>query len=77
MVKPKVEKETRQQRFKRIAAGRTQKILDQLRLLGNCSNKSAYSYTSDEVSKIFSAIEKKTREVRARFTSRNESKFEL
>lgn len=77
MVKPKVEKETRQERFKRIAAGRTQKILDQLRLLGNCSNKSAYSYTNDEVSKIFSAIEKKTKEVRARFTSRNESKFEL
>lgn len=77
MTKPQHPKETRQDRFKRIAAARTQKILDLLRLLGNCSNKSAYAYSNEEVSKIFSAIEKKTREVRARFTNRSESKFEL
>ncbi len=70
-------KESRQDRFKRIAAARTQKILDLLRLLGNCSNKSAYAYNNEDVSKIFSAIEKKTREVRGRFTNRSESKFEL
>ena len=77
MVKPRIDKESRDQRFKRIAAARTQKILDQLRLLGNCSNKSAYAYTSDEISKIFSAIEKRTKEVKARFSSRNESKFKF
>ncbi|HOI42767.1 MAG TPA: hypothetical protein PK523_07460 [Elusimicrobiales bacterium] len=77
MVKPRIEKESREQRFKRIAAARTQKTLDQLRLLGNCSNKSAYAYTEDDITKIFSAIEKKTKEVKARFSSRSDSKFKL
>ena len=44
-------------RFKRVAENRTNKIIDQIRLLGNCSNKSNYQYTEDDVKKIFCAIE--------------------
>lgn len=59
--------ETKRQRFVRIAENRTNKILDMLRLLGNCSNKSNYDYTEDDVKKIFSAIEKETKNARNAF----------
>ena len=45
------------ERFKRVAENRTNKIIDQIRLLGNCSNRSNYEYTEEDVKKIFAAIE--------------------
>lgn len=62
-------KETKRERFQRIATNRTNRIMDQLRLLGNCSNRSNYEYTDDEVKKIFTAIEGELRAQKARFTS--------
>lgn len=50
-----------------MAARRTKKILDQLDILANCSNKSNYEYTDDDVRKMFTAIENKTRSVKAAF----------
>lgn len=50
-------KETPNEKFKRIASARTQKIIDMIELLGNCSNTYVYEYSEDEVAKIFSAIE--------------------
>ena len=44
-------------RFKRVAENRTNKIIDQIRLLGNCANKSNYEYSDEDVKKIFSAID--------------------
>ena len=40
--------ETRNERFKRIAAKRTNGILEKIRILGNCSNKSSYEYAEEE-----------------------------
>ena len=54
-------KETRQQRFKRIAGARTNKILDMVRLLANCANKSNYDYNEEDVKQIFTAIEKEVK----------------
>ncbi len=59
--------ETKRQRFVRIVENRTNKILDMLRLLGNCSNKSNYDYTEEDVKKIFSAIEKEMKNARNAF----------
>lgn len=61
--------ETRRERFQRIAESRTNRIIDQLRLLGNCSNRSNYEYSDEEVKKIFSAIEAEIRAQKARFTT--------
>ncbi|HNS22729.1 MAG TPA: hypothetical protein PKH24_19665 [Sedimentisphaerales bacterium] len=60
--------ETRAERFRRIAEKRTNEIIKKLSLLGNCSNKSAYEYTEQEVGRIFAAIEKEMKHARARFT---------
>jgi hypothetical protein len=71
MVKPKVENETKEQKFKRIATSRTLRILDNLRLLGNCANRNTYSYGKRDVGKIFSAIEKELKRVKALFNESN------
>ena len=60
-------KETKRERFVRLAEARTNRILDDLRLLGNCSSKSNYQYTDDDVRKIFNAIEKEVKQAKARF----------
>jgi hypothetical protein len=69
--------ETRAERFRRIAANRTNQIIKKLSLLGNCSNKSSYEYTEEEVSKIFSAIDKELRQARARFTFNRRKTFKF
>lgn len=65
MTKPNVQHETKEAKFKRIASQRTQKILDNLRLLGNCANKAVYSYAEEDISKIFGSIDRELKRVRA------------
>lgn len=70
--------ETRRQRFKRIAGARTNKILDMLKLLGNCSNTGNYEYSENDVKKIFNAIEAEVKTSKAKFIkSTKKNKFEL
>ena len=49
-------KETKREKFVRLAENRTNKILSTLVLLGNCSNTGVYEYTQKDVEKIFNAI---------------------
>lgn len=58
---------TKRERFKRLAERRTNAVLQKLKILGNCSNRSAYEYTEEEINKIFSTIEKAVRENKAKF----------
>ena len=62
-------KSTRRERFENVAARRTQKILDLLDILGNCSNRTNYEYTDSDIRKMFSAIKEKTRNTEAAFGS--------
>lgn len=57
----------KRERFKRLAVYRTNEILKKVRVLGNCANRSAYEYSEDEVNKIFSEIERRLRETKAKF----------
>lgn len=61
-------------RFKKLAVYRTNEVLKRLKILGNCANRSAYDYTEEEVNKIFSEIEKRVREVKAKFHFPNKHK---
>jgi len=71
--------ESKRDRFIRIAEARTIKIIDMLRLLGNCSSKSTYDYTEEDVKKIFSTIEKELKVAKNKFTEteEKEDKFSL
>lgn len=60
-------KEDPRQAFVRLAEARTNKILKGLDLLGNLSNKSNYSYTDEDLKKIFKAINEKVSDITARF----------
>ncbi len=70
-------KETRHERFKRVASKRTNEILEKIRILGNCSNKSSYEYTEEEVNKIFSEIDKQLKLTKAKFLGGKRERFKL
>lgn len=69
--------ETPDERFKRLATSRTNAVLDKLRILGNLSNKQLYSYSDEDLDKIFSAINKEARVVRNKFNHQKQQKFNL
>lgn len=60
--------ESKRDKFVRLAEARTNKIIDMLKLLGNCSNTSAYEYTQKDIEKIFAAIESETRAAKKQFS---------
>ena len=72
-------KETPNEKFKRIASARTQKIISMIELLGNCSNTYTYEYSQKEVDKIFNAIETELKIAREKFkgNGKNKEKFTL
>ena len=61
--------ETKKDRFIRIAEARTNKIINMIRLLGNCSNKATYEYSDVDVQKMFSTIEKELKTAKQKFSS--------
>jgi len=69
--------ETPDERFKRLATSRTNAVLDKLRILGNLSNKQLYSYTEEDLERIFNAINRQVRETRAKFSTGKQRSFEL
>ncbi len=62
--------ENRRERFQRVASKRINEIIDKIRILWNCANKSAYEYTEDDINKIFRAINEQLKDTRSRFTIR-------
>jgi hypothetical protein len=64
-------------RFKRLAQQRTNIVLKRLKVLGNCANRSAYEYTEDEVNKIFNAIDRQVKNVKAKFHYSKTKEFKL
>lgn len=69
--------ESKETRFKRVAERRTKTALHVLRLIGNCGNKGNYSYTPEQVRKIFWEIEKATKEARSKFYLPKNKEFKL
>ena len=66
--------ESKRDRFVRLAEARTNKIIDLIKLLGNCSNTGPYDYTQQDIDKIFSAIETELKEARKRFNKTDANK---
>lgn len=71
---------TKEERFKRLAQQRTRNVLKSLKILGNCSNKSSYEYSEEDLKKIFSAIELELKSTKNKFygtLSSSEDEFTL
>lgn len=71
--------ETPHDKFRRLAEARVNRALGDIRLIGNLSNRNNYDYTSEEVDKIFKALDSELKQVRVRFLegARKESEFRL
>ena len=68
-------KESRQERFERVAQARVNKILHMIRLLGNCSKTAVYQYTPEQVEQIFSAIRQELDQAQELFRRPEKKRF--
>lgn len=66
--------ETKKQRFDRISASRKAKILDTIRLLENCANKSNYDYNGEDIAGLFGEIEDALNAARLKFSANSKEK---
>jgi len=67
-------------KFVELAEKRVVRAIKDIRLIGNLSNKSNYSYTDEDVRKIISTLDKEIKNLRHRFASHgafNEIVFKL
>lgn len=71
--------ETKREKFVRLAEARTNKIIDMLRLLGNCANKANYDYSDADIQKIFGTLDKELKMAKMKFSSTEveEGRFKL
>jgi hypothetical protein len=53
-----MEKETKKQRFKRVAEKRVQNILDSIKSLSQCANSRIYSWDDEQLQKIWSTVDR-------------------
>ena len=72
--------ETKREKFVRIAEARTNKIINMIQLLGNCSNRNMYEYSQKDVNKIFNSIQQELDDARTRYNqqvTQKDKKFTL
>lgn len=59
--------ETKNERFRRLAASRGDRLIREIALLGNLASRKNYEYSPEEVEQLFEPIERELRAVRALF----------
>jgi hypothetical protein len=69
--------ETKEERFKRVAERRVQRVLESVRSLSQCSNKRMYEWNDQQVKKIWSAIERELKLCKASFEGAEPEEFRL
>lgn len=57
----------KREKFVRLAEQRVNRAIKDISLIGNLSNRSAYSFTDEDVKKIFKALQKELEQAKARF----------
>jgi hypothetical protein len=62
-------REIDRKKFVELAEKRVSKTLKDIKLIGNLSNKSNYSYTDKDVRKIYGALKKALDDMKVRFDS--------
>lgn len=66
-------KETKsRERFVVLAEKRVARAIKDIRLIGNLSNRSNYTYTDEDVKKIVNALNNELANMKRRFETRNE-----
>ena len=65
--------ETKNERFRRLAESRGNRLIREIALLGNLANRKNYSYSEEEVARLFEPILRELEEVRALFGNETNS----
>lgn len=60
-------------KFVELAEKRVQRAIKDIRLIGNLSNRSNYSYTDQDVRKIHTALKKALDDMKARFDRKGDT----
>jgi len=72
-----MEKETKKERFKRIAEKRVQNIIHAIRNLSGLSNKKVYEWETEQLEKIWKAIDKEVENCKNSFKDPESKIFKL
>lgn len=67
MTENQLPKESKNERFRRLAASRGDRIIREIGLLGNLSNLNNYEYSREEVQKMFATIDAELKDCKAKF----------
>ena len=67
--------ETKEERFKRVAEKRIQRVLDSMRSLTQCSNKRMYKWNDEQLRKIWDAIDRELKKCKASFENTEPEEF--
>lgn len=59
--------EDKNEKFRRLAEARTNKLVDSIRLLGNLSNRYHYDYTQEQVCLMFDSLQSELDEQKKKF----------
>lgn len=70
-------READREKFVELAEKRVSKALKDIKLIGNLSNKSNYSYTDQDVKKIYAALKKALEDMKVRFESNGANEEEI
>ena len=65
------------ERFVDLAQKRVNKTVNDIRLIGNLSNKTNYSYTEEDVTKIYSALKTAMDEMKVKFEIKGSEEKEI
>lgn len=70
-------KESKADRFRRVAEARVNKIIKMVRLLGNCSNPAVYAFTLEQIQQIFTTLRDELERAQKRYTLSDKKRFSL
>lgn len=70
-------KESKEDRFCRVAEARVNKIIKMMRLLGNCSNNAVYAFSPEQVEQIFETLQFELRQARKQYIQTTKKRFSL
>ena len=62
-------KNSKRERFEKVASNRVQRILDTFSLLQNCANRNNYDYSQEDVDQMFSEINKAFKDAKSAFVN--------
>jgi len=67
-----MQKSTNRDKFVELAEKRVSRALKDIKLIGNLSNRTNYSYTDQDVKKITHVLNKAVNEMKARFDAKGD-----